>query len=318
MKTTICGYYPKIDYKPSDINLRQTLNSLDTGKADRAEVERVIRETIRRTVDDQIACGIDTVTDGQIRWTDPVSPFCGNVENVVSGGLRRFFDNNVYYRRPQINGPMKRVKPLTTDDLSFAKSVSKAPVKAVMSGPLTFAAFSDDHHYGNFDKVVMAAAEIINQELKDIERLGVEFIQLDEPSLAEYPERFDLAVQAIKRAFDGIGTAKGIASYFNPLKSIIGRLGELPVDFVALDLVSHPDELGRLPRMSSVELHAGLIDTREVRLEDAAEVKARLKIATDAMKPSSVRLTTSCALEFVPRNFALEKMKRLSEIARTV
>lgn len=315
MKTTICGNYPKIDHKKSEVNLRAALNNFENDKIGREDLEKVIRETIKRTVEDQVNSGINILADGQITWTDLVSPFCGALENVSPGGLRRFFDNNFYYRRPQVTGEMKRTESIVQNDLKIAASFSDLPLKAVICGPITFAAFADNFHYAGFEQVVEAIAGPLRDEIQEIEELGVEFIQMDEPALARLPEHFDLALKTYEAIFKGIKTPKGIALYFGPLTAIISRLSELPIDFMALDLVSHPDDIQRLPRLEKLQLHAGLIDARNIRLEDKNAVKRKLNHIRKLAHPAELLLTTSCGLEFLPRNFAMAKMKLMSEIA---
>jgi methionine synthase II (cobalamin-independent) len=70
--------------------------------------------------------------------------------------------------------------------------------------------------------------------------------------------------------------------------------------------------------MEKMELHAGLIDGRNIKLEDKEEVKRKLCDLRKQMNPKKILLTTSCGLEFIPRNYAIEKMKRLKEIASSM
>jgi 5-methyltetrahydropteroyltriglutamate--homocysteine methyltransferase len=318
MKTTICGNYPKIDHKKSKINLRLAINKKDKGRISGEELDRIVDATKKRTVNDQLNCGIDFLTDGQITWTDLLSPYCQALDNVEAGGIRRFFDNNIYYRRPQIVGRMKRNKGIIVDDIESIRSFCTTPVKVVMCGPITFAALSDDFHYKSFENVVDAVSDIIREELLEVEKLGVEYIQLDEPSLPEYPQYFDLAVKALGNIFDGIKTKCGVAFYFTPLKSIADKLNRLPVDFMAVDFVSHPETLDILPPLENIELHAGLIDARDLKLEDKSDVKTKIDSIKKTIKPKEIVLTTSCGLEFLPRNYAMAKMERLSKIAQKI
>lgn len=316
MKTTVCGNYPKIDYKKSKINLRQAIHKFETNQISQDVFNHVVAETFKRTISDQLECGINFPTDGQITWTDLVSPYCNALDNVKPGGLRRLFDNNVYYRRPQITGEMKRVKKIVCEDLKLVTSFCSSPVKAVLCGPITFASFSNDFHYGSFEEVVRAISGIIREEVVDIEKLGLEYIQLDEPALPKMPEYLELFSEALKTIFSGIETKCGVAFYFTPLDKILDRLGKLPVDFIAIDFFSHPGILDGLPMLEEQELHAGLIDARNVKLEDKSNVLSKINAIKKAAKPSNILLTTSCGLEFLPRNYALNKMKLLSEIAR--
>lgn len=318
MKTTICGNYPKIDSKKSKINLRRAINRFDKRQIKLDELEQVIRETVSLSLDDQLKCGIDYPTDGQIRWSDLCSPFCEAVDGIESGGLRRFFDNNVYYRKPQIQGELKRTGKIVADDLTFLKSISTGPVKATLCGPITFADFSDDNYYNDFEKLATATAKIIREEIVELDKLGVEYIQLDEPSLPLRPADFELFKQLLEMIFEDVSAKKGVAFYFNRLNDVVDRLGELPVDFIAVDFVSFPDIIYKLPKLDKIELHAGLIDARNLLLEEAEVIEAKVDLISGRASPKEIVLTTSCGLEFLPRNYARAKMQRLCEIAKSL
>jgi 5-methyltetrahydropteroyltriglutamate--homocysteine methyltransferase len=318
MKTTICGNYPKIDSKKSKVNLRQAINRYDKRQIKPEELEQVIGETVSRSLDDQLECGIDYPTDGQIRWSDLCSPFCEAVDGVESGGLRRFFDNNVYYRKPQIRSELKRSRKIIADDLQFLKSISSAPVKATLCGPISFADLSDDNYYKDFEKLATEIAKIIHEELIDLDKLGVEYIQLDEPSLPLRPHDFEFFTQLLKMIFEDVRAKRGVAFYFNRMHDVVERLGELPVDFVAIDFISHPDIIYKLPPLDKIELHAGLIDARNLMLEEADVIEAKIELINARANPKEIVLTTSCGLEFLPRNYAKAKMRRLCEIAESL
>ncbi len=316
MITTICGNYPRIDHQKTRVNLRTAINRLESGKIDQEEYESILRQTFERTINDQLEAGIDIITDGQITWQDLFSPFCEALENVAAGGLRRYFDNNVYYRRPQVTGEISRKRSIVADSPVFTEmKPATAMTKAVLCGPVTFALYSDDFHYGSIESLATAVAGVIREEIAALQQLGVSYVQLDEPGLPEHPEYVDLLVKLLPDMVNGTDIHLGLAFYFTSLKTIASRLNEFPVDFLALDLVSHPDDMESLPILDKYELHAGLIDARNIMLENIEEVHARLAWLQERVTPKRIVLTTSCGLEFLPRDYALDKMRHLVQLA---
>jgi 5-methyltetrahydropteroyltriglutamate--homocysteine methyltransferase len=138
IKTTVHGFYPKISEDPALPNYRRARNRLDSGEISDADFNQVVQATIKRAVDEQIEAGIDLPTDGQIQWDDLVSPFARTWKNTAVGGLIRFFDNNTYYRRAQINGDVSVNTPAAAADFRVAQAAASRPLKAVLPGPLTF------------------------------------------------------------------------------------------------------------------------------------------------------------------------------------
>ena len=75
---------------------------------------------------EQIHAGLNLLTDGQIRWYDPISHVAGKLSGISSNGLLRFFDTNSYFRQPVVHGPIVWSKPLVSGDFLFAKANSSA------------------------------------------------------------------------------------------------------------------------------------------------------------------------------------------------
>ncbi|OGC76093.1 MAG: hypothetical protein A2145_02840, partial [candidate division Zixibacteria bacterium RBG_16_40_9] len=240
LKTTVVGNYPKISSEKTGPNLRNALNLKDQGKIRAENLEEVYQETIKRVIREQEEAGIDIITDGQIRWDDLVTPVARNIQGIEIGGLIRFFDNNVYYRRPIINSQVSFKNLATVEQFKFAQANAKKPVKAVLPGPFTLAKLCSDQYYNNIDKLTLGLAEILNQEAKELEKAGAKFIQLDEPSLCYNPDKVDLAIKAIEKAFENISVKKILFFYFGNVKSLFPRILDTSVDVIGVDVVSKP------------------------------------------------------------------------------
>ena len=106
LKTTVVGNYPKITEDRTSVNLRRARNRFDLKKITKEELEQAYQDTLKRVIREQEEAGVDLITDGQIRWDDLVTPFAKNIQGIEIGGLLRFFDNNVYYRRPIIKSKL--------------------------------------------------------------------------------------------------------------------------------------------------------------------------------------------------------------------
>jgi 5-methyltetrahydropteroyltriglutamate--homocysteine methyltransferase len=194
--TAASGSYPKLCDDPKQVSLRGALNKFDRQEISATDLEAVYRANITRVVKEQVAAGLDLVTDGQIRWDDLLNPFARNMEGVKIGGLTRFFDNNFYYRRPHIVGEVALKAPATVDDYLLASSVSSVPVKPVVVGPFTFAQLCADEHYVDIEKLTLAVARALKQELVGLQAAGAKMIQVDEPSLCFAADRVELAREA--------------------------------------------------------------------------------------------------------------------------
>src|SRR6202050_2377423 len=147
------GSYPRIGDSPELELLRRTIAALDRGERSHADLLDVQNEVTRHVIAEQVKAGLDVVTDGLIRWYDPISHLAGKLDNIQIKGLVRFFDTDTYFRQPIFVGaPIKRGH-LVAGEYSFARNAlghlptpqgkaGKLSVKPVLSGPYTLGKFS--------------------------------------------------------------------------------------------------------------------------------------------------------------------------------
>ena len=318
--TTVIGSYPKPPPEGEPFLLRQTLHARERGEADDADVRRAQDELVRQMIREQEDAGIDLVTDGQARWDDILTPFARHMAGFQIGGLLRWFDNNVYYRRPVCVGAVEWRGPASVDDFRFARSVATRPVKAVVPGPITFARLSVDEHYRDHESFVLAIARVLAQECFELEAAGASEIQIDEPALLGAPEDLDLARRAL-----GVVTAElrqadtTLATYFGDAKRLGPEFFGLPCDRFGLDLVAGPESMELIEGSpEGTRVQAGVLDARNTKLETAGELTPRIERLVERIGAEALWLSPSAGLEFLPREKARAKLERLSAVAREV
>ena len=320
--TTVVGSYPKPPDEGDAFVVRQTLHKLERGEATPDDLASAQDDLARTMIAEQEEAGIDIITDGHARWDDILTPFARHITGFEIGGLLRWFDNNVYYRRPVCTGPLDWGGPSTVTDFRFATSVATRPVKAVVPGPVTFARLSVDEHYADHEAFVLAIARVVAQEAFELEAAGARFIQIDEPALLDAPEDLDLARRALEIVTGALKTDETeitLATYFGDAKRLGTGLFDLPVDVFGLDFVSGAENaalVGDLP--AGKKLQAGLVDARNTRLEAAGETASAIARLAEALGPDRLLVSSSAGLEFLPREKARAKLIRLVESARKV
>src|SRR5467141_144509 len=147
--TTVVGNYPRIGDSFEEQSLRRAIARFDKGEIEQGDLREAEREVVKGVLREQQDAGIEVVTDGQVTWYDSQSHIARKLKNVEIGGLVRYFDTNTYYRQPVIRGAVEWKEPILVDEWKFAQANSKAPVKAVLTGPVTLASLALDKHYGN-------------------------------------------------------------------------------------------------------------------------------------------------------------------------
>jgi len=317
MRTTVVGSYPKVTDDNQE-NLPGVIDRWQKQQVGDAAFSAALRTVTQRIIQEQERAGLDLITDGQIRWEDLTHPVGARLQNVRLGGLRRFFDNNVYYRRPLVGGTPIWTAPILVDWFTQAMAMTARPLKATLPGPLTFTVLAEDQRDGKADPdtLLRDVAVALRREVEALVAAGATHIQLDEPALEPSQPLAEAGVRAINEVFHGIQATRWVALYFYDVTPLVPTLATLRADVLSLDLVTGP---GLVERVSALpqQLALGVLDARNTRLEPLDAVRRVVERVAASVSPDRLWLTPNCGLEFLPHGRALKKLELLAAVART-
>lgn len=327
-RTTLAGSYPKLPTRSGDVNLRVTLNRRDQGKATDQDVADAVRATTRRVLQMEDRAGLDLLMDGCAGWEDAQTYLARGLEGMRIAGLIRYLDTNTYYRQPEIVAPIRWKAPVTVGDYLAAAAMATKPVKAFLPGPYSLYRFSKDLHYGDPVAACAAIGEAIAREATALEEAGATWIHFEEPWLGRAGSSpgssMDLSVEAaaVRAALSPVLTRRAAKTVvhvpFGAPNKVFPAIEKLPaLHTIGLDLVEAPsgwELIPMIPEGRGVAL--GLIDARNTKLEDPAEV-ARLATRAAALRPDlEFQITPTASLEYLPADKAEAKVAVLVEAAR--
>ncbi len=311
--------YPRVGSSTHDQRLRRAHAARDAGEIDDAALLVVEHSVMAEVVAEQAAAGVDLVTDGQIRWADPVSHLMGPLPAVRLNGLLRFFDTNFYYRQPVVTGRVTRGTSSLVNDFRHAQSATTAAVKAVLTGPYTLARLSllESNAYKRYHDLAADLAVIIADEVRDLAAAGARLIQVDEPAICDGPPE---DIRLLRRLFEPIYDARGdaeiaIATYFADAGQLYPQLNSIAADVVALDLTGSTSLAETIAATGAAKtLALGLVDGRNTKMENPGIVAGVLDRLLQRYSLDAVYLQPSCGLEFLPRESAREKLRLLGAV----
>ena len=317
MIATVVGSYPKVPNRPRPARLRNAHNRFDRDEISVEELRQVEDEVTIEVLQEQAEAGLDLVTDGQIRWDDEQTHLARKLAGVSINGLIRWFDSNMYYRQPVIEQAVAWREPITVRDYAFAVEHSEKPVKAVLTGPYTLARLSLDQHYGSIEKLASALAEALNQEAKALAKAGARFIQFNEPAILQHKDDFSTFTAASRRLLQGLAAETALYLYFGDADGIYPQLLDLPFDLIGLDFCMGPanEQLLRRSRFTK-KLGLGIVDARNTKLESPEQIGERIRVLGEGLPPDHIHVSPSAGLEFLPREVAQEKLRRLAQAVR--
>ncbi|MBU0579375.1 cobalamin-independent methionine synthase II family protein [Patescibacteria group bacterium] len=329
-----------------------------------AQFIKVEDRAVREAVTIQEKAGLDVVTDGEMRR--PV--FCHNFVKAVDGFKWDIAGNSVIWFDmngkkiidPVTVGVVSKIKKkhdISIDEFSFIRGITDKPIKVTIPSPTMmsyfFATGISDKVYSSPNKFLDEVTQILKESVAELERIGVEYIQIDAP---EFGMLIDPVQQAWfeKKGFNpdnlvhaGIGMINEILSDFSGTKGLhvcrgndknrfmakggydkIAQVvfGESKVDRLLLEYDS--DRAGNFSPLQFVPdskiVVLGLITTKSPKLEKEQEVIQRIEEATKFIPKERLAISTQCGFASVAKGNNLsfgdqaKKLALVSKIAQKV
>jgi 5-methyltetrahydropteroyltriglutamate--homocysteine methyltransferase len=347
LQTTTIGAYPK----PASVRIPDWFDpgAMDSSVATRDYVSaierlgkdaaRIIAEGVRQVIADQVHCGIDIPTDGEVKRENYVHYHCRHLDGFDFENLtHRVLRNGAYETDlPTVRGPVKARAPFLPEDWRLAQSFTERPVKITLPGPMTIADTTADAHYGDAEALGRDLAVALNAEILALAEAGCRYIQIDEPLFARKPKQaLSYGLDHIARCWQGVpdGVTKVMhmcCGYPNHLdqedyvKADPGAYLDLaeavdasPVDAVSLEDAHRHNDLALLDRFKETTVIFGVIAIARSRVESVEEVRERLEAALAHLPAERLIAAPDCGLGHLGRALAMQKLRVLSQAAKSV
>jgi 5-methyltetrahydropteroyltriglutamate--homocysteine methyltransferase len=232
----------------------------------------------------------------------------GGGRDVEALEMTKWFDTNYHYIVPEL-GPETRfwlssTKPFDEFSEALAMGIRTRPV---LLGPVSFLLLGRSTEpgflpiAGLLDPLLEVYAEVIRR----LAKLGAEWIQMDEPCLAQDLGEGELA--ALDRAYHRLAAASGhtrllVQTYFGDVGSAYPVLTGLPVGGVGLDFTrgGNLELLRRHGFPSDMVLSAGVVDGRNVWVNDLETSLSLLDSIAEHVPAERLLVAPSCSLLHVP------------------
>ncbi len=313
LPTTSVGSFPKPDY------LKKARADFRAKQISAMRLETLEQKATREWIAIQEELGLDILVDGEMYRGDMATYFAEEFSGFKISGLVRSYGNR-YYRKPIIVGKIRRTKPVTLKWYRFAQSLTKKPVKGMLTGPYTMMDWSFDEYYGSRRESALALAEVINKEAKDLEKAGAQYIQIDEPAVSVRPEEIGLAIEALGVATAGLKAKTLTHICYGRFDLIYPRMLKLPVDQIDLEMSnSGYDMLALFQKQPfTKEIGLGVLDVHSHRVETKETVKNRIKAAMDVIPVKKIYVDPDCGLKTRTREEVIAKLRIMVQAVQEV
>jgi 5-methyltetrahydropteroyltriglutamate--homocysteine methyltransferase len=194
-----------------------------------------------------------------------------------------------------------------------------------------------DRHYGDKVTLAMEFARLLNEEARELEAIGVDIVQFDEPAFNVYMDEVRAwGIDALHRAIDGLSckTAvhicygygikaniewkKTLGSEWRQYEAIFPALAESRIDQVSLECANSHVPVELMGLLKGKDVMVGAIDVATDHVETPEEVAATLRRALDHVAPEHLYPCTNCGMAPLDRRLANAKLEALSAGAALV
>jgi 5-methyltetrahydropteroyltriglutamate--homocysteine methyltransferase len=277
---------------------------------------------IKAAVKDQELAGLDIVSDGELRRDNDIDYFLARIPgvNIPQRAKADYYD----YYDAEVSRPLPGAEPLgLADDFLFTRQVTARPVKFSFTGPFSLSRRIRDQAYASPGDMVRALARILNAEARVLAAAGADFLQIDEPFLAGYPDQAGLAVEAVNIVTEGVdatwalhvcyGNRYARPSWEGHYDFLFPAVKAARVDQIVLEFARKGlDDLRLLAQHDWDRwLGFGAIDVKSAAVETPPEVAARIRRALEYVPADRLMINPDCGLRHLAPAVARRKLGAL-------
>ncbi|HID44176.1 MAG TPA: 5-methyltetrahydropteroyltriglutamate--homocysteine S-methyltransferase, partial [Chromatiaceae bacterium] len=207
LPTTTIGSFPQTaEIRKARMDYRQ-------GRLGEELYRKQMQQEIARAVTFQEELGLDVLVHGEAERNDMVEYFGEQLDGFAFtrfGWVQSY--GSRYVKPPVLFGDVSRPRPMTVDWISYAQSLTRKPMKGMLTGPVTILNWSfvrDDQPRSDTCRQLALA---LRNEVLDLEQAGINVIQIDEAALreglplrkADWNSYLDWAVESFRITAGGV------------------------------------------------------------------------------------------------------------------
>ncbi|MEO6778317.1 MAG: 5-methyltetrahydropteroyltriglutamate--homocysteine S-methyltransferase [Gemmatimonadaceae bacterium] len=325
LPTTTIGSFPQT------AEIRRARADLRASRMTQAQYDTFLRSKITEAILFQEEIGMDVLVHGEFERNDMVEYFA---DQLTGFAFTQYAWVQSYGSRcvkpPIIYGDVSRPKPMTVAWSAFAQSLTKRPVKAMLTGPVTMLQWSFVRDDQPRERTCLQLALAVRDEVADLEAAGIRVIQIDEPAIreglplrpAQWPAYLEWAVAAFRVASSGVCDETQIHTHmcYSAFDDIIGAVAAMDADVLSIETSRSDMELlatfGRVGYPNGVG--PGVYDVHSPAVPSAAEMESLLHKALAVLEPEQLWVNPDCGLKTRRWEEVRPALEAMVQAARTV
>jgi 5-methyltetrahydropteroyltriglutamate--homocysteine methyltransferase len=321
--TTTIGSFPQTK------EIRSARLKLGKKELTQEEYDEFIKKEIQEVVKFQEEVGLDLLVHGEPERNDMVQYFGELLNGFVftqHGWVQSY--GSRYVRPPIVVSDVSRSAPMTVKWSAYAQSITKQPMKGMLTGPVTILNWSFPRIDVSREIQSKQLALALRDEVIDLEAADIKAIQVDEPAIREglplrrkdWDAYLTWAVDSFRLATAGVQDKTQTHSHFcySDFNDIFPSIQRLDADVISIEasksdmkLLSAFQEFGYKNYIGP-----GVYDIHSPRVPSEQEIKDRIKDMLTLINPDYLFVNPDCGLKTRQWKETKESLKNVVEAAR--
>ena len=303
--TTTIGSFPQT----ADVRIARA--SFRKGEISEEKYESYIKDKISECVKLQEKIGLDVLVHGEFERNDMVEYFGECLDGYIfteKAWVQSYGTRCV--KPPVVWGDISRAKPMTVKWSVYAQSLTKKPMKGMLTGPVTILNWSFPREDISLKESAYQIALAIREEVLDLEANGIKIIQIDEAALREkLPLRksdwkcdyLDWAIPAFRLVHSRVKPETQIHTHmcYSEFADIIKEIDDMDADVITFE--ASRSDLTILDVLKEnnfrTEVGPGVYDIHSPRIPSITEIKNALNKMLNKIPADKLWANPDCGLK---------------------
>jgi len=302
--TTTIGSFPQT------AEIRQARLLFRKGELSNTQYTKQMQAEIARCIEEQEKLGLDVLVHGEPERNDMVEYFGEQLDGYA---FTRFGWVQSYGSRcvkpPILFGDIRRPAAMTVDWIRFAQSLTDKPVKGMLTGPVTILNWSFVRDDQPRKDSCLQLALAIREEVQDLEKAGVNIIQIDEAALREglplrqsdWTNYLEWAINSFRIAANGVEDSTQIHTHmcYSEFNDIIEAIARMDADVITIETSRSDMEL--LDAFRNFEypndIGPGVYDIHSPNIPDKDHIINLMTLAAERIPAERLWINPDCGLK---------------------
>lgn len=324
--TTTIGSFPQTE------QIRAARAAFKRGEIDAKAYQTAMQNEIKLVIDKQLQLGLDVLVHGEAERNDMVEYFG---EQLAGFAFTQFGWVQSYGSRcvkpPIIYGDVSRPAAMTVAWAVYAQSLTEKHVKGMLTGPVTILqwSFVRDDQPRSITATQIALA--IRDEVIDLEKAGIQIIQIDEPAFREglplrkndWNNYLNWAGRAFRLSAAGVDDRTQIHTHmcYSEFNDILPAIAAMDADVITIETSRSDMELlqGFSDFAYPNDIGPGVYDIHSPRIPAVDEMLRLLHKACAVIPPQRLWVNPDCGLKtrrWPETETALKNMVQATQLLR--